>query len=101
MTASTLRLENCPAWVDDLGDRIPPSIFALADGSSDDGAPDAPKGAHRILTALQSGATVAEALAAAVAQIQLQQHADRVVPRLGQERWQSRWQRRGKHSCKP
>ena len=63
MTASTLRLESCPAWVDDLGDRIPASIFALADGSGDYAAPDAPKGAHRILAALQS--EMAKPLAAA------------------------------------
>ncbi len=54
MTASTLRLESCPAWADDLGDRIPPSIFALAADSGDDAAPDTPKGAHRILAVLQS-----------------------------------------------
>jgi hypothetical protein len=63
MTASTLRLETCPAWADDLGDRIPPSIFALADDSGDDAAADTPKGAHRILAVLQS--EMAKPLAAA------------------------------------
>ena len=63
MTASTLRLESCPDLADDLGDRIPPSIFALADDSGDDAAPDTPKGAHRILAVLQS--EMAKPLAAA------------------------------------
>jgi hypothetical protein len=53
MTASNLRLETCPAWAE-LGDWIPPSIFALASNSGDDAAPDAPKGAHSIIAALQS-----------------------------------------------
>lgn len=52
MTASTLRLESCPDWADELGGRIPPSIFALADDSGDQA--DTPKGAHRILAVLQS-----------------------------------------------
>lgn len=63
MTASTLRLESCPDWADDLGDRIPPSIFALADDSGDDAAPNTPKGAHRILAVLQS--EIAKPIAAA------------------------------------
>jgi hypothetical protein len=54
MTASTLRLESCPQWADDLGDQIPPSILTLADDSGDDAIVDTPKGAHRILAVLQS-----------------------------------------------
>jgi hypothetical protein len=52
MTASTLRLEGCPDWADELGYQIPPSLFA--DQSGDDAAIDTPKGAHGILAVLQS-----------------------------------------------
>jgi len=55
MTASTLRLESDPDWADDLGDRIPASLLALASDPGDDATADAtPKGAHRILAVLQS-----------------------------------------------
>ena len=55
MTASTLRLESCPNWADHLGDRIPASLLTFAGDPGDDATTDAtPKGAHRILAALQS-----------------------------------------------
>jgi hypothetical protein len=73
MTASTLSLEGCPAWADNLGDWIPPSIFALAENRGDEATPDAPKGAHRILAVLQS--EIAKPIAAArEAQLQALMH---------------------------
>ncbi|HEY8275903.1 MAG TPA: hypothetical protein VIG52_02790 [Methyloceanibacter sp.] len=55
MTASTLRLESDPDWADDLGYQIPASLLALARGNGDDATVSAtPKGAHRILVAIQS-----------------------------------------------